>query len=175
MYKQPIILFGIVLPLLGIFAAMGAFYVLKSRMTESFAQKTSEYGAYSMSQKMAMETEGRVRIQREHLARWKKDLSAETTSTMRTHLKAISEKLPPKEFQETNFEPASTKTGLGVVSAQKSSQIRLGFRGTFRSVQRALLELETRMPQLQLQDLKVSPSSQSSLLNFQITYIAWEN
>ena len=43
-------------------------------------------------------------------------------------------------------------------------------------MQRAFLELETRMPRLQLQDLKIDPSaSQSSLLNFQVTYTAWEN
>jgi hypothetical protein len=42
-------------------------------------------------------------------------------------------------------------------------------------MQRAFLKLETRMPQLQLQDIKIDPStSQSSLMNFQVTYIAWE-
>ena len=62
------------------------------------------------------------------------------------------------------------------LSAQKSSQIRIAFRGTFRTMQRAFLELETRMPQLQLQDLKIDPSSSgSALLNFQVTYTAWEN
>ena len=175
MYKNPIILFGIVLPLFGIFAVIGGVYIVKTRMTESFAKKTGEYKTYTMSQKAAMETEEQVRFQREHVARWKENLSAETSSTMRTHLKAISEKLPPKEFQETNFDPSSEKAGLGAVSTQKSSQIRLGLRGTYRAVQRALLELETRMPQLQLQEMKVSPSDQNSLLNFQLTYTAWEN
>jgi hypothetical protein len=37
------------------------------------------------------------------------------------------------------------------------------------------MELETRMPQLQLQEIKIDPSPQSSLLNFQVTYTAWEN
>ena len=52
----------------------------------------------------------------------------------------------------------------------------MAFRGTFRTMQRAFLELETRMPQLQLQELRIDPSSsQSSLLNFQVIYTAWEN
>ena len=38
------------------------------------------------------------------------------------------------------------------------------------------LELETRMPQLQLQDLKIDPiSTHSAFVNFQVTYTAWEN
>jgi hypothetical protein len=84
--------------------------------------------------------------------------------------------LPNKEIQQTAFEPTSTKSGFGAVSAQSSSQLRIAFRGTYRTMQRAFLELETRMPQLQLQELRIDPSSnQSSLLNFQVSYTAWEN
>jgi hypothetical protein len=42
-------------------------------------------------------------------------------------------------------------------------------------MQKAFLELETWMPQLQLEDLKIDPSSSlTSLLNFQVSYTAWE-
>ena len=96
-------------------------------------------------------------------------------STVATNLREISSSLPSKEFQQTAFERPSGSGGFGSASAQKSSQLRIAFRGTFRTMQRAFLELETRMPQLQLQDLKMDPSStQSSLMNFQVTYTAWE-
>jgi len=46
-------------------------------------------------------------------------------------------------------------------------------------MQRAFLELETRMPQLQLQEMRIEPNSNqqnpSPLLNVQVTYTAWEN
>ncbi|OYV06243.1 MAG: hypothetical protein CFE26_07330, partial [Verrucomicrobiales bacterium VVV1] len=88
----------------------------------------------------------------------------------------IQEKLPAKEFQPTAFEPLNTPGGFGSVSAQRSAQIRLGFRGTYRTVQRAFLALETQMPQLQLQELKIDLSTnQSAHLNFDVTYTAWEN
>ena len=62
------------------------------------------------------------------------------------------------------------------LAQETASQLRIAFRGTFRTMQRAFLELETRMPQLQLQELKIDPSStQSSLLNIQVNYTAWEN
>ena len=84
--------------------------------------------------------------------------------------------LPTKEIQKTASERLPVKGGFGTISAQPSSQVRMAFRGTFRTMQRAFLELETRMPQLQLQELRIDPStSQSSLLNFQVTYTAWEN
>ena len=66
--------------------------------------------------------------------------------------------------------------GIGSASAQNSSQIRMGFRGTFRTLQRAFLELETRMPQLQLESISLQPVSTSGfLLTAQITYTAWQN
>lgn len=175
MYKQPILLFGIVLPLLGMIAAIGGVYFLKSYMTDSFAVKNQQYRIYTQSRDAAFAIEGRISRQRPHLGRWKEELSTETTSAFRTHLKEIIDQLPSKEFQETGFEPLAGMGGFGGASAQKSSQIRLGFRGTFRAAERALLNLETRMPQLQAQELKIEPSTQSTLLNFQVTYTAWEN
>lgn len=154
---------------------IGGVFFLKKTMTEKFTVRSDEYMAYIRSRNMAMQVEGKIAKQRPHLERWKTELSQETTSAFRTNLKAIAEKLPSKEFQETSFNPIPGRGGFGTASAQKSSQLSLGVRGTFRSVQRALLELEARMPQLQLQEIKIEPSTQNNLLNFQISYTAWEN
>ena len=175
MYKQSIVLFGIVLPLIVVIALVAGLYMLKSNMAESFAIKTDRYKTYSQSRNTMVETEKKIATQREHVARWRRELAQETTSTLRTNLKLISEKVPSKEFQETSFDPLTGTSGFGAITTQKSSQFRLGLRGTYRSIERVLLELETRMPQLQCQDLKIETSNQSVLLNFQITYTAWEN
>jgi hypothetical protein len=175
MYKQSIIFFGIIVPMLAVAAIICGCFFLKNYIANSFNVKTSQYQAYTQSRNATMQIEGKVARQREHLKRWKSDLSVETTSSLRTNLKLISEKLPSKEFQETAFDPISGRGGFGSASTQKSSQIRLGFRGTFRTVQKALAELEARMPQLQLQELRIEPTQQGNLLNFQVHYTAWEN
>jgi len=176
-YRQPIILFGIVVPILIAAAVIGVGSLLKSKMTASFETKQRDYQTYEQSRIAAMEIETQVIRQREHLERWNKQLSEETASAVATTLREISEKLPPKEIQQTAFErPSGNKSGFGSVSAQDSSQIRIAFRGTFRTLQQAFLALETRMPNLQLQELRIDPNNtQSSLLNFQVTYTAWEN
>jgi hypothetical protein len=176
-YRQPIILFGVVVPILIAAAVVGAGSLLKSRMTASFENKQRNYKTYEQSRVAAMEIESQVTRQREHLDRWNKQLSEETASAVATTLREISEKLPGKEIQQTAFErPSGNNSGFGAVSAQGSSQIRIAFRGTFRTLQRAFLALETRLPQLQLQELRMDPSNnQSALLNFQVTYTAWEN
>lgn len=176
LYRQPIILFGIVLPIVAAAVVVGLGSMAKGRMEASFEKKESSYKAFQMSRRQSLDVEAEVVRQKDHVQRWENLLAQEPASTVTTCLREISEHLPKKEFQQTAFDPSNSKGGFGISTAQKSSQIRVAFRGSFRTMQRAFLELETRMPQLQLQDLKIDPSStQSSLLNFQVTYTAWEN
>ena len=176
LYRQNIILFGIVLPVLVAAVFVGICFFAKSKMTASFEHKQANYRTYEQSRLAAMEIETQVVRQRNHLDRWKQQLSGETASTVATNLREIIEKLPSKEIQQTSFERPNSGGGLGAATAQNSSQIRIAFRGTYRTLQRAFLELETRMPQLQLQELRIDPSTnQSSLLNVQVTFNAWES
>ncbi|GAA5131401.1 hypothetical protein JIN84_06680 [Luteolibacter yonseiensis] len=176
LYRQSIAFFGIALPLVAAFAVVGLCYHLKTRVVRSYENKMTNYKTYEMGRLAGLEIEGQVTRQRSHIDRWTKQLAEETASTLTTQLREITETLPNKEIQQTAFEPTKAKAGFGAVSAQNSSQIRIAFRGTFRTMQKAFLELETRMPQLQLQELRIEPNAtQSSLLNFQVSYTAWEN
>ncbi len=177
MYKQPIILFGIVIPMLIALAVIGASGYFRKKFTASFAEKIQHYKGYEVSRSGALGIEAQISRQRESTENWKELVGQETFSLVSTNLREIAESLPPKEFQQTSFERLGDSTGFGSVSAQKSSGLKFSFRGTYRSVQRAFLELETRMPNLQLQELQIDPSAgaESSLLNFQVTYSAWEN
>jgi hypothetical protein len=175
LYRQAIVLFGIVVPLAICALLIGIGFMISSKVTASFEEKEQTYKAHEQGRLAALEIENEVVKQRPHLERWNMQLSEETASTVTTNLREITGNLPPKEIQLSAFEPSATG-GFGGVSAQKSSQVRIALRGTYRTMQRAFLELETRMPQLQLQDLKMSPNStQSSLLNFEVSYTAWEN
>ena len=176
LYRQTIIIFGIVLPIVAMGALVGVCFMLKSKMVASFDNKMMNYKAYEKSRLEGLEIEAQVTRQRQHMDRWTNLLAQETASAVTTNLREIAEHLPAKEYQQKAFERMQAKTGFGTVTAQSSSQISIAFRGTFRTMQRAFLELETRMPQLQLTELKIDPSSTlSSLLNFQVTYTVWEN
>lgn len=175
-YRQTITLFGIVLPVIAAAALIGVGFMLKSKMVASFENKQRNHKTFQQGRLAELEIEEQVTRQRPHVDRWTAQLSQETASAVTTNLREISEHLPSKEIQQTAFERPSATSGFGAVSAQGSSQIRIAFRGTYRTMQRAFLELETRMPQLMLEELRIDPSvTQSSLLNIQVTYTAWEN
>ncbi|MES2440094.1 MAG: hypothetical protein V4584_13580 [Verrucomicrobiota bacterium] len=176
LYRQTIVLFGIVIPLVITAAVVGLCFMLKSKMAVSYDNKMKAYKSYEMGRLAGLEIEAQVTRQRQHMERWNAQLAQESASTFTTNLREITEHLPSKEIQQTAFEPTNAKAGYGAISTQGSSQIRIAFRGTFRTMQKAFLELETRMPQLQLQELRIDPiATQPSLLNFQVNYTAWEN
>lgn len=177
MYKQSIIFFGIVVPVIIAGIVLGACALVKGKIAASFANKAHYYTGYEQSRMGALEIEAQISRQREDWERWDELLKQETFSLVTTNLRGIAESLPPKEFQQTAFERLGQSSGFGSVSAQKSTGLKFNFRGTFQTVQKAFLELETRMPNLQLQELRIDPNSnaETSLLNFQVIYTAWEN
>jgi hypothetical protein len=174
-YRQSIVVFGFVLPLVVCVAIFGGGLVIKAKAAASFENKQALFKSAEMNRIGAIGLEAQVSKRREHVERWTEQMKTETSNSITSHLKEIGDMLPAKEFQQTAAEYPAGKAGFATSSAQNSSQVKLAFRGTFRSVQQAFLELETRMPQLQLQELKIDPSSaSSSSLNFQVTYTAWE-
>ncbi len=176
LYQQTIILFGLVIPFLLAAVVFGVCFFLRGNVNETLAEKTQAYTQLQQSRQAARELELAVSTERENLERWSRQMSQETASTVTATLRAIEERLPDREFTQTSFERPTAAAGFGSASAQRSSQIRLSFRGTYRSMQRAFLELETRMPQLQLQELRISPNTnQPSMHNIQVSYTAWEN
>jgi hypothetical protein len=174
-YRQSIVIFGFVLPAAICAAVVVGGIALKAKATSSFQQKQTLYKSSEANRAGSQAIEATISKKRDHVERWKTQMERETSNAITSNLKEIGDKLPPKEFQQTAFERPNGASGFASASAQSSSQVRLAFRGTFRSMQKAFIELETRMPQLQMQELKIDPSASStSTMNFQVTYTAWE-
>ena len=149
---------------------------MKNKMTASYEMKKENYQSHHKARSTAEKLEEKVIVIRPHLERWDEQLNKETSSEVVSNLREIISTLPEKEIQQTAFDPSNNSGGLGKASAQPSSQVRIGFRGTYRSLQKAFLELETRMPHLQLEDCSIQPVATSGfLLSLQVTYTAWKN
>jgi hypothetical protein len=174
LYRQSIALFGFALPAFICLVVIGGAVLTKSKIATSFNSKQNEFKGFKQNKIQALALEAEIANKRDHFAQWETLLAKETASSVTSNIRQIEDKLPSKEFQLTEQESPSGRAGFAAATAQNAAQVRLGFRATYRSMQRALLELETRMPQLQLQELRMDPSSSSNSLNFGITYTAWE-
>lgn len=174
-YRQSIIVFGFVLPAVVCAVVAGGGVFLKSKAEASFQEKQTLYKSSERSQKDSQTIEKDISQKRAFVEHWNSQMSRETANSVASALKEIGDKLPPKEFQQTAVEYPAGTAGFGSASAQPSAQVRLAFRATYRSMQRAFIELETLMPQLQLNELKIDPSSNSTTsMNFSVSYTAWQ-
>ncbi|MBK1882601.1 hypothetical protein JIN85_09250 [Luteolibacter pohnpeiensis] len=176
MYKTPIIMFGIVLPMTIAIAIIGACVVVNSKLNHSFEEKQRKYTTNDQNRKIAQAIEIQIGKQRPHIERWANDLNRETASAFSENLGKIRSELPAKEFQQTApLNRENNQAGFGAISAQNSSRVSIGFRGSFRTVQKAFLELETRMPRLQLEQFDITPAAGPvPQLDFKVTYTSWE-
>jgi len=173
-YRQSIIVFGFVLPAVACVVVVGGGILLKSKAETSFQEKQALYKSSEQSKAGSQAIEKEINQKRGFVEHWSAQMGRETANSIASTLKEISDKLPAKEFQQTAVEYPSGTAGIAGASAQPSSQVRLAFRATYRSMQRAFIELETQMPQLQLNDLKIDPSTSSNSMNFSVTYTAWQ-
>jgi hypothetical protein len=175
-YRQSILFFGLIIPLLIAGMVVGGAFYARHNVAESFVAKEKQFKLSEQNKRSADALDKNLVTKRDHVKRWKSLLAEETKSQVNNHIRKIQDSPLGKEFQQTSTESLNTQGGFASVSAQKSSQIRLGFRGTYRALQRAFLDLETRMPQLQMQEIKIdATSSQASMNNVDVTYTAWEN
>jgi hypothetical protein len=175
-YRQSILLFGLVIPLLVAVVLIAGSYVFKSNVETSFKKNVTGYNSSEKDREECLLIESKILPERPAIERCEKLLNQKAASSVLPQLREIMTAVGKSELQETNSTVTSGKAGFGAVAEQNSSQIQVKFRGTFQAMQRVLLKLETKFPQLQLNDLKIDPNtSQSSLLNFQVNYTAWEN
>lgn len=174
-YRESVVGFGIILPL--VIAAIllgGSYYYLGE--AKSFLQRNQvKFRAYEATQNSLRQLEEQIGKKKDNLAHWESLLGAETSVAVNTNLREIEESVPPEEFIRTSLEPSRTSSGFASASQQASQQVHLATRGTLSATQKAMLRLETELPQMQLQELKIDPSSTSySALNFQFAYTVWE-
>jgi hypothetical protein len=176
MYRKPIILFGIAIPVVFAILIVVISFQAKIKVAATYETRVQEYKNYQISKMSALEIEAQIVRQREVFEQWMKVIEQDPFTLVNSNMKTIAGKLPSKEFQQPLPERMTNKLGFGTVSAQTSEALRFNLKGTFRTTQKALVELETRMPNLQLQDLRIDPnnSGSSSFINVQLTYTAWE-
>lgn len=174
-YRKSIALFGFVIPLLIAAVVVGAFAFFSGKAAKSFDDKQVQYSAFQRNRQECLGLEGQITNRSEHVARWAAALREETASSITSNLKQVAEGISSKEFQQTAFSRPNNPGGFGSASAQRSSPVQLSFRSNFRSMQKVLIGLESNMPQLQLEELRIDRAPQASNLNFQIAYTAWEN
>lgn len=174
LYRQSIALFGIVLPLLAFAALAGILLFAKGKVGATHESRAKMHRNHLAATQNAESLHREIDGRRDDIERWNHRLGEEVATVLTPELRALEDQLPAKEFQR-GFEERELDGGLfSSVAAQSSDQLKLSFRGTFRTVQQAFLQLESRLPRLQLESLEVQPASAPNTLEFSAAFSSWK-
>jgi hypothetical protein len=174
-YKKPVLAFGLVAPSLLMVVALGLGFHFRAQFEATYRARKSHYADYKRVEAQREVLERKIRAQEPHLNRWMALFQKATGSDVKVFFSDFQKNYESQEFVQTAFRRTSASGGIGGASSQPSIQIQLSFRGTYRILENAFLELESRMPHLQLDSLKLSISNQNSkILTADLIYTAWQ-
>jgi len=173
-YKQPVVVFGVALPLLGLILIFAVSFNYRSKFEQTFRIRKDQYVTHQKVTKQREALEEKIDNQRPYLSSWMGLFDQAADSSVNAVLNDLETRFSGNEIQQTSFRRSPASGGIGGASKQTAVQLQLSFRGTYRGLQNAFLEMEARMPQLQMDNLKLRKESNRNLLNAEVTYTAWQ-
>jgi hypothetical protein len=173
-YKQSVLGIGVAAPFVVLIALLGVVFHYKGNLEDTFKERKVKHASFKQYEQRRAELKKKVDEQAPHMVRWLGVMQEPASSQVNTFVSEAQKTYEGKEFQLTSFRRATASGGIGAASAQNSVQLELSFRGTYSALQNTFLELETKMPQLQLDRLSLIPQSNAPVLQAKMTYTAWE-
>lgn len=172
-YKQPVAVFGLAIPLLVVLLLAVGVYYGYSKFDKSYKEKKTVYDKAEKVRLYTLNLQGQVAQNSSELEDWKKMLAIETRGTFVDHWKEAEQKFSGKELTRsphtwTNFSP-----GIGNGVSQPSSQVTMAFSGTYRAMQASLMEVESKLPQMQLDSMTMTPDEGAGRINFVTKFTIW--
>ena len=107
------------------------------------------------------------------LKEWDRLLKTETRGSFLEHWKTAEGNFTGKELTKTSHNWVNYSEGIGRGVSQPASQVNMSFSATYRAMQLALMEMETTLPNMQLDSMTMTPDSNGKGLNFKTKFTVW--
>ena len=172
-YKQSVGIFGIAIPCLIMAAIAGIAFYMSSSTAADFKKKKKAYDKAQIAAKEINELQGKMQKISRDLNGWDNMLKSETRGTFLQHWKETEQKFTGKEFTRNPYNWVNYSDGIGKGLNQPASQVNMSFSATYRAMQLAFLEIETKLPNMQLDSLSIVPEKNGEKINFKTTHTIW--
>ncbi len=172
-YKKSVAVFGMAIPMLLMAVIAGVGLYMSSVVTADYKVKKK---AYDLAQKTLMETmelQGKVNENASYLAAWDHLMATETRGSFLEHWKTAEKKFSGKELTKSSHNWTNYSEGIGRGVSQPASQVNMSFTATFRAMQLSLMEMESKLPNMQLDSIKMTADNSGNAINFNTTFTVW--
>ncbi len=174
-YKKSVLIFGMAVPILLIVLLTGGVLWKASSIHAEYEQKVAEKKKAKLQRIQNLVMQKKVKAHEKELSAWKALIKNETRASFNHHWKEVEAQFKAKEFIKERPVWKNNSTGLGKGVKQSASEVVITYDATFRNMQIALLEMETRLPQMQLDSFSMKPNPQTGLIHFKTTHTVWNN
>jgi hypothetical protein len=172
-YQKAVGVFGFAIPLLFLILLISAVLVAHGRVDDTYRLRKRAFDQDLNTKRQIAQLEKKMHTEKEMLNAWLEMLAAENRRSFTEHWKTASLSFKGKELQWSLPAWKSQSAGLGKGVKQPASQVTMSFDATFRAMQIALMEMETRLPQMQLDSMSMKPNKEGRTMNFQTTFTLW--
>lgn len=172
-YRKAIAVHGLgVLLIAFLFLIGGACYGLhRVRSVRRDIQSTAE-----QARQLTLELESaRAKLcgRKERMAVWEQCLHGEVMQQMSRVLQEIMEAYREDELKQIALGRPSRRSSLAGSTEHSHSRLEVVFEGGYGPMQEVLAQLESRMPNLVLEELSVEPNKNATSLSFRVVFTCW--
>lgn len=104
---------------------------------------------------------------------WEQCLRGEVAQNITRVLQEVMEPYRENELKQIALGRPASKSGLAGGTENSYSRFEIVFEGGYGPMQEVLMQLETRMPNLVLEELLVEPSKNATTLSFRAIFTCW--
>ena len=173
-YKKSVAVFGLVLPMLVLVLLIVAVIVVKGRVADTYQVRVQTHQQGGNMKRQVGQLEKKVRLEKDVLGAWKTMLSEESRSSFSKDWTEAGRSFKHNEFQSNLPAWKSRSAGLGKNRQQPATQVTMTFNASFRAMQRVLIEMEAKRPQMQMDSMSMIPNEDGKTMNFNTTFTVWK-
>jgi len=181
-HTQSILLFGLILPMAVLLAALGGVFFVRGKIADADQQKAQAYSTYADAKSKLVMIEGELTKdgRRDQMAYWEEQLGKDFIQSLTKNLNEITSDYDEDQLMRTELSQPNARSPIAGSTEHDFSRFKLSFEGGFSPMQKTMAELEMRMPQLVLESLEVTPDRNNVSggipnLRFDAVYLCWQD
>lgn len=178
MYKQAIVIFGMVVPGAVLIAGLITIWVMVGKFDAELSAKEEALKKGKEVQVKEMALKSKLTPRRGQMEYWNEYLQADAAQSLNKGLDKAMARYDGNQLRLAAARRPSSRGGFGDGTEANVALFEITFEGGYGPMQKMLAELEVNAPQLVLERLKISPGAHTGKgyersLKFEITYMAW--
>lgn len=180
-HTESIFVIGVIAPGVLLIAILAGVIFARGKLDTAKEAKTEVWQEHEQSMAALRTAESEFSGKEGNLDSWKNSIEQELIQSLTSNLRDAMQGYTDQQLRQTELSRPGKTSQFASTTENKYDRFKLSFEGGFGPMQRVLAVLETKMPQLVLETMNISPVAQTvgtdngRKLKFAVTYLSWRD